>query len=248
MDFANYIESKQGTHPVVLSCPHGGFLKPRHIEDKTGGFNIPDRGSFLISKHILNVLSKENISIHYLLSKIHRCKIDFNRPPRGSEAFNQDHPSKDLANQIHDLYHRRLMDLVESCILEYGKCLFIDFHGFTKPHDDYPDIIIGNLFGNTLDIYTEEEDEEDNQIDEEYYWGYSELINELKQHFHLDDGLAITQYNIAYSGGYIIYQFYQKAYVNAIQLEISDKIREDLSLLREFISDITSAIKNCLLE
>ena len=74
------------------------------------------------------------------------------------------------------------------------------------------------------------------------YWIFSEVIKQLSQEFTLDDGLGLDIYNVAYSGGYIIYQFFQMNNVNAFQLELSKEIRFDLNLLKHFITIFTSAI------
>jgi len=241
VDITRYFEIKQGKAPLILSVPHGGFLKPKIISNKIKGFNIADRGTYLIAKGILNLLAKENIDISYILSKIHRSKIDFNRPPRGHEAFNQDASSVNLTKTLHSSYHQYLQDFTKKHISNFNKCLFIDFHGFTKPsRQDYPDIIIGNLFGNSLNIPA------DTNPKKNQHWGYSHLIEQLSKHFNLDNGLGKNEYNLAYSGGYITYQFYNKEKVNAFQLEISDDIRKDLGRLRLFIEDFIQAIKNSL--
>lgn len=89
MNFQKYFELGIGTVPVILSTPHGGFLKPKIIPDKLTGVQIADKNKFLISKGIIQVLKHNfNIDIYYILSKIHRSKIDFNRPPRALSAFN----------------------------------------------------------------------------------------------------------------------------------------------------------------
>lgn len=244
MDFNKYFEIKKGKSPIILSCPHGGFLKPPAIKDKVKGDNIADRGTYLYCKRILYLLSARNIEIYSIISKIHRSKVDFNRPSLGNEAFHQDELSSKLAKKIHSSYHHSFMELVKSVLSKYEKCLFIDLHGFTKPHDDYPDIIIGNLFGNTLNITLE--GSKNNRNEYEKYWGYSHIIQELSKHFKLDNGLKVNKYNLPYSGGYITYQFYKKENINAFQLEISDKIRENIERLSIFIRNFIKGIDICL--
>jgi len=244
VELERYFEINHGSVPIVLSCPHGGYLKPSFIDDKKKGFKIPDRGTFLIAKEILNVLRSRDLEIYSILSKIHRTKIDFNRPGRFQEAFNHQNDSFKIGRKFHSFYHTELMKLVDICITEHNKCFFIDFHGFTKPNEEYPDIIIGCLFGNTLNIYSDHQVPSKNEF--EGYWGYSHLIKELSNHFMLDNGLGKSNYNIAYAGGYITYQFYKKEMVNAIQLEVSKDIRRDLEKLNKFISAFTDSIQSCL--
>ena len=233
MNFQKYFELRIGTVPVILSTPHGGFLKPKTIPDKLTGVKIADKNKFLISKRIIQVLKQNfNIEIYYILSKIHRSKIDFNRPPRAFSAFNH---SSTEAKQIHHKYHEQIQKFYQECVDKFNKCLFIDLHGFTKPSEDYPDIIFGNLFGNTLKIQNAKK-----------LWGFTEMVDSLSKSFSLDDGLGITNFNLGYSGGYITHQFYKKKLVNAFQIEVVKHIRESRFLTKIFIESFVSAIRNCL--
>jgi len=233
LNLEKYFETNFGTVPIILSCPHGGFLRPKNIPDKLKGIKIADKNKFIISKRIIQVLfEKFGIQIYYILSKIHRSKIDFNRPPRAFAAFNH-HSSE--AKQIHYKYHKQIQKFYQECIDKFNKCLFIDLHGFTKPSEDYPDIIFGNLFGKTLKIQNSEK-----------IWGFNEMLDSLSKKFSIDDGLGITNFNLSYSGGYITHQFNKKDHVNAYQLEVAKHIRESRSLTKIFIKGFVSAIINCL--
>ncbi|MFX1340889.1 MAG: N-formylglutamate amidohydrolase [Promethearchaeota archaeon] len=240
MNLKKYIESRIGYVPIILSCPHGGFLKPTHIPNKLVGTQLADKNKYLITKKILKELQKNEIRPYYILSKIHRSKVDFNRPARAYDAFN--HRSVE-AKEIHQSYHFTLENFYKDCISNYNRCLIIDLHGFTKPHRDYPDIIFGNIFGKTLNIAN------DSGIpDSNGYWVFSDMVRELSKHFTLDDGLGITDFNLAYSGGYITHQFYKKDNVNAFQLEVAKYIRENVKLTNIFINTFVSVIINCLKE
>ncbi len=233
LNLEKYFIISKGSVPIILSCPHGGFLKPKNIPDKLKGIKIADKNKFLISKRIIQVIfEKFGIQIYYILSKIHRSKIDFNRPPRAFAAFNH-HSSE--AKLIHHKYHEQIQKFYQECVDKFNKCLFIDLHGFTKPSEDYPDIIFGNLFGKTLKIQNDKK-----------FWGFNEMVKSLSKNFSIDDGLGITDFNLSYSGGYITHQFYEKRLVNAYQLEVAKHIRESRSLTKIFINSFVSAIINCL--
>lgn len=212
--------------------------------DKTIGVNIADKVTYLTAKRILTLLKQKNIIIYYILNKIHRSKIDFNRPPKATNALNQNATNVSIAREIHNFYHQKLQNLTNKCIELFNKCLFIDFHGFTKPHPEYPDIIIGNIFGNTLNI----KKRKNNILNRRNhrYWGYSHIIKQLRKHFTLDDGLGLNNYNLAYSGGYITHQFYKKKHINAIQLEVAKYIRKNPKFLRKFVSDFVKGIEKTL--
>jgi len=228
-----YFDVGLGKVPIVLSCPHGGYKKPKNIPDRLNGVQIPDKNTYVLAKRIIQVLKEKNINIFYILSKIHRKKVDLNRPPRSFVAFEQ---SSNEAREIHQYYHMKIQDLAQKCLDIYNKCLFIDLHGFTKPHGDYPDIILGNIFGNSLVI---------KQKDEEF-WGFSSILTELIKEFKVDDGLGFSDYNLAYSGGYITYQFYKRENINAFQIEVAKTIRQNLSLTKNFIKNLTNGIENSL--
>jgi len=234
LNFKRYIYTGKGNIPVVLSCPHGGFLKPLSIPTRKKGISKPDKNTYFLSKLILFKLKKENLNLYYVFSKIHRSKIDFNRPPRTAVAFEKS--SKDAA-ALHSYYHELILSYADECVEKFGKCLFVDLHGFTKPYKEYPDIIFGNLFGKTLNLSNCSEKPKDYD-----YWGFYQLKQVLEQHFSLDDGLAIKDQLLAYSGGYITYRFLNKRLTNALQLEIAKEVRTDFSLLNLFANSFCRAI------
>jgi N-formylglutamate amidohydrolase len=234
MLLSKYFEIAKGTIPIILSCPHGGFKKPKMIPDKTEGYKIPDVNTYFIAKQIINVLNNENLHLYYILNKIHRKKIDLNRPPCSNSAFNQ---SSLEARNIHHAFHEQLANFSHECIEKFDKALIVDFHGFTRPYNEYPDIILGHVFGKTLDIMLGSDKQNC-----ERFWGCSQLYNSLSKTFTVDDGLATTDFNIAYSGGYITHKFYNSAKINAIQIEVAKYIRLDSPLTISFINCIVTAI------
>jgi N-formylglutamate amidohydrolase len=239
MKISKYFEIGKGTVPIILSCPHGGYKEPKRVPDKIMGTQTPDRNTFFIAKQILWELYNRDIHLYYILNKIHRSKVDVNRPPRSKLAFN--HSSIEAKN-IHQQYHDQLLNFSQECVLNFNKALVIDLHGFTKPFPEYPDVIFGNIFGKTLKILQNPQEENCDK-----YWGCSELYNEISKSFTLDDGLALSDINIAYSGGYITHRFYNVEKVNAIQLEIAKYIRLDQNLAQNFITTIVEGISKILI-
>ncbi|TFG16555.1 MAG: hypothetical protein EU531_06085 [Promethearchaeota archaeon] len=238
MKLSKYFEIGKGSIPVILSCPHGGYKKPKKIPNKAFGVQTPDRNTYFIAKQILWELKSRGIYIYYILNKIHRSKVDLNRPPRSSLAFDK---SSIEAKNIHQLFHDQLINFSQECVQKYNKALVIDFHGFTKPYTEYPDIIFGNIFGKTLQIL------ENPQVENcDKYWGCSQLYNEIAQSFTLDDGLALSDINIAYSGGYITHQFYNIPKVNAIQLEVAKFIRMEQNSTHKFIQSFVNGISKII--
>ena len=234
MDLSRYFEVEKGNTPVILSCPHGGYKKPKKIPSKSAGVKIADKNTFFIAKLIINLLKIKNIDIYYILSKLHRSKIDLNRPPHSKSAINL---SSTEAQNIFRAYHDQLNNFAQECVSKHNRVLIIDFHGFTKPYNGYPDVIFGHIFGKTLDLL-----ENSKAQDCDRYWGCAQLKDEISKSFFLDDGLALTDFNLSYSGGYITHQFYNRSNVSAIQIEVAKKIRLDFDRTNILVKAIASAI------
>jgi N-formylglutamate amidohydrolase len=226
MDFSRYFEFAKGNTPVILSCPHGGYKKPKRIPDKTVGPRIPDKNTYFIAKLIISLLKVKNIRIFYILNKIHRSKVDLNRPSQSESSFN---PTSIEAKTIYHSYQEILNDFAQECVSKYGRALIIDFHGYTKP------------YRKTLDLL-----EDSNKQDCKKYWGCSQLQTEISKYFKMDDGLALTEHNLSYSGGYITQQFFKKRQINALQIEVAKSIRLDFQLTETLVKAITNAIVNLI--
>ncbi|MHA2288774.1 MAG: hypothetical protein ACXABG_08300 [Promethearchaeota archaeon] len=240
MDFRKYFEVAEGNAPVILSCPHGGYKKPKGIPDKPRGPRIADKNTYFISKLIINLLKKMDINIYYILNKIHRSKLDLNRPPLSSSAFDK---SSMEANGIFHAFHDQLIKFSQECLSQFDKALVIDFHGFTRPYQHYPDIIFGHIFGKTLDLL------HDTTSDAcEKYWGCHHLEKEISKEFSIDNGFAESEHSLAYSGGYITHQFLKTNNINTIQIEVAKYIRTDASLTIKLVNAIATAINKSISE
>jgi len=236
MDLGRYFEFSKGDVPVILSCPHGGYKKPKRIPDKTVGPRIADKNTYFIAKLIINLLKARKIRIFYILNKIHRSKVDLNRPSQSESSFN---PASIEAKTIFHSYQEILNDYAQECVLNHGRALVIDFHGYTKPYREYPDVIFGHIFGKTLDLL-----EDSNKQGCKKYWGCSQLQTEISKYFKMDDGLDLTEHNLSYSGGYITQQFFKKSQINALQIEVAKSIRLDVKLTETLVKAITDAVVN----
>lgn len=234
MDFRKYFEFAKGSVPVILSCPHGGYKKPKRIPDKINGPMIADKNTYFIAKLIINLLKKKGVDIYYILNKIHRSKVDLNRPPHSSSAFNK---TSTEANNVFHAFHDQLNKVSQECLVQFGKALVIDFHGFTRPYKKYPDIIFGHIFGKTLDLVQDTKAKAC-----EKFWGCYQLEEEISKHFSIDNGFVESEFSLAYSGGYITHQFYNIKQVNTIQVEIAKNIRMDSSLTIKLVKAFTTAI------
>lgn len=177
------------------------------------------------------------MDIYYVLSKMHRSKVDLNRPPKTKVAYDLSSP---LAGEFFSAFHEHLDKSVEECIKKFGKCVFIDLHGFTKPHKAYPDIIFGIVFGKTLKVKLSSTSQSN-----ERFWGFEGIKAELSKHFTLDDGLGFNKYNLSYSGGYITSKYHDKDKINALQIEVAKYIRLNDSLCKQFVNSLVIGMIKC---
>ena len=134
VNIKDYFEYKRGTIPLIISVPHGGSFKVENIPDRTSGIYGIDRETmslaFELIKNINKVFqfnSKDIKSPSYIISKVERLKIDFNR--KESEAF---HAKSSLAKKIYKFYHSKISDLITYNLNEFQQSLLIDIHGFEK--------------------------------------------------------------------------------------------------------------------
>ncbi len=130
----DYVECKRGTIPLIFSVPHGGTNKFDNIPDRMSGIYGVDKDTVgltidLIQKinELFQLASKDTRTPSYLISKIQRAKIDFNR--KESEAY---FLKSSLAKRIYRSYHNKIYRLINYNINNFGRSLLIDIHGFEK--------------------------------------------------------------------------------------------------------------------
>ncbi|TXT62658.1 MAG: hypothetical protein BAJALOKI1v1_880007 [Promethearchaeota archaeon] len=131
-DLEKYILFQKGTLPLIVSIPHGGTVKLEDIPRRENGVTGIDKGTIELGKDLITNLEqkihkKQGITehIYYIISKIHRSRIDLNRPAK--EAY---HPEAILGCKLYHLYHNKLQEYVVESIKIYGTALLLDIHGF----------------------------------------------------------------------------------------------------------------------
>jgi N-formylglutamate amidohydrolase len=134
VNIKDYFDHKRGNIPLIFSVPHGGSLKVENIPDRTSGIYGVDKETvslaFDLIENIYKVFqsnSKDIKSPSYIISKVERLKIDFNR--KESEAF---HIKSNLAKEIYQFYHSKINELISYNINEFKRSLLVDIHGFEK--------------------------------------------------------------------------------------------------------------------
>lgn len=129
-----YIEFQKGSIPLLISVPHGGILKHNKIPTRKEGVLGTDKGTIELAFKLINRIEKlfrSNYSSQktpsYIISHIHRCKIDLNR--KESKAYDS---NSILAYNIYQYYHKKIKELIEYNIKSFNHSLLIDIHGFEK--------------------------------------------------------------------------------------------------------------------
>ena len=119
----NYIEYLPGNLPVVISSPHGGYLKPAEIKDRTYGVLGQDSNSqeyTLETSHYLLRLTGRRP--HVIINRLYRKKLDANREIK--EACQGDK----LSEQAWAEYHKFITDAKAWVTARCGKGHYFDFH------------------------------------------------------------------------------------------------------------------------
>ena len=75
-----YIEYHSGSLPIILSAPHGGWLDPTEIPDRTQGITEIDTNTYQLTKTIMDTLAARfGGKPHVILCLLKRLKLDVNR-------------------------------------------------------------------------------------------------------------------------------------------------------------------------
>jgi len=231
VDIKDYIEYNRGSIPLIISVPHGGTTKCDHIPRRTNGIHGIDKDTIKLARELIEKI--KNIfkfkSPSYIISKIHRVKIDFNR--NSSEAFNQE---SELAKKIYHFYHNKIKELILYNLETFNSSLLIDIHGFEK--DKRPkgfrdvELILGTK--NLKSLYPNSIPKRD--------WGKNLRGKIVKKYNNLNIAIAPGHHlrrEFVLTGGYITTKYGASHFKNSqtIQIEFSDKIRLYDENLRDIV-------------
>lgn len=221
VDIKDYIEYNRGSIPLIISVPHGGETKCDHIPRRTNGIHGIDKDTIKLARELIekikNIFKFKTPS--YIISKIHRAKIDFNR--NSSEAFD---PESDLAKKIYHFYHHKIEESILYNLETFNSSMLIDIHGFEK--DKRPkgfrdvELILGT--NNLESLYPNSIHKRD--------WGKNFRGKIVKRFNNLNIAIAPGHHlrrEFVLTGGYITTKYGASHIKNSqtIQIEFSDKIR-----------------------
>ena len=120
----NYIEYHAGDLPIIVSAPHGGYLAPTSIPDRTFGTTVRDSRTEELAYEIdsaVQVLFGGHP--HIIINKLARIKLDANREIVEAAQGNPD--AETAWYEFHDF----IQAAKDSSQADYGTALYIDLHG-----------------------------------------------------------------------------------------------------------------------
>ena len=221
VDIKDCIEYYRGSIPLIISVPHGGTTICDNIPRRTNGIHGIDKDTIKLACELIEMIKKVfNFKTpSYIISKIHREKIDFNRS--SYEAFDQE---SELAKDIYHFYHNKIEELILYNLETFNRSMLIDIHGFEK--DKRPkgfrdvELILGT--NNLETLYPNSIPKRD--------WGKNLRGKIVKKFNNLNIAIAPGHHlrrEFVLTGGYITTKYGASHIKNSqtIQIEFSDKIR-----------------------
>jgi hypothetical protein len=120
-----FIEYVRGNLPIIISVPHGGYLRPSTIPNRVlGTTGHQDTKTQELAREIIEQFRKQTGRVpHVIINRLHRDKLDANR-----ELFDaaQDDP---IASEAWNEFHGFIDKAEEHVQQEFGRGLYIDLHG-----------------------------------------------------------------------------------------------------------------------
>lgn len=159
----NYIEYIPGTLPIIISVPHGGYLEPESIPDRTCGDAVYTNDAYTqeLSRNIItSVYEQFGCYPHVVINHLHRSKLDANRNLFEGACGN------DSAVLAWNDFNRFLDSAAAQVISIYGRGFYIDLHGHGHPIQR---LELGYL------LYTEELQLDDALLNDDPYLSYSSI-------------------------------------------------------------------------
>ena len=118
-----YIEYIAGDLPIIISAPHGGYLKPDEIPDRTWGTLAIDTRSQEYAREVADYIYQlTDHRPHVIINRLHRKKLDANRDlPEAAQGH-------EWAEQAWREYHAFIDAAKNAVVAQHGQGLYLDFH------------------------------------------------------------------------------------------------------------------------
>ncbi len=119
----HYIEYIAGNLPIIISAPHGGYLKPSEIPDRTWGSMGHDYRSQEYTREVANYITEITGRYpHVIINHLHRSKLDANRDLNEAAQGNQ------WAEQAWYEFHAFIDDAEAASVMQCDQGHYFDFH------------------------------------------------------------------------------------------------------------------------
>ena len=123
----DYLIHGKGGFNVIVSAPHGGGIRPISIPTRKHGTKSMDTYTRRLTDSILHW--GMNYNAHYVISDIHRSKVDLNRNIEDGAQGNS------KAEKIWNEWNSYLSLYKEEVLEDWGKGLYVDIHSQSKTDD-----------------------------------------------------------------------------------------------------------------
>jgi len=125
-DSTGFVRYMAGDLPIVLSAPHGGYLRPDSIPDRdcSGCVYAQDQFTLDITEDMYDAFFEQTGCYpHVIINELHRIKFDANRDIAEAADGNP------LVEKAWRAYHRFIDQAKDDISLDYDRGLFLDIHG-----------------------------------------------------------------------------------------------------------------------
>jgi len=120
----DYVEYIAGDLPIIFSAPHGGYLEPEEIPDRTWGTTVMDLYTLEMARAVFDAVHDYTGRYpHVIISHLRRTKLDPNRDITEAAQGNQ------YAEQAWHEYHGFIDSAKADVTREFGKGFYVDLHG-----------------------------------------------------------------------------------------------------------------------
>jgi len=126
----NYLRYSTGNNNIILTAPHGGNLKPTDIPRRKYGRMVRDTYTNYITDKMINYFSQKPF---YIISDIHRSRVDLNRGIVEGAQNNKD------AVSIWTKWDMLLNAYCNGAKRQFNNALYIDIHS----HNDSDEFHLG---------------------------------------------------------------------------------------------------------
>lgn len=230
--------------PVIISVPHDGLLSSSlsgFFTERRIGHRVRDRSVWPVAKDVLT-----SALAHAVYGLMPRALIDYNRAwPEGINYYpltqKETHTALDDARLVkpYHHYHRTIDRLVSASIQKFGgnRVLLLDLHGFKNQPAYAPeggfDLILGT--GNRTSIHHGEVDV-----------ALAQFMTNRGYRVFLPQDTAVGPVEDSYSADYTTRHHSEKHAVNAIQIEIAARFREQnaYAMGRKLSNDLAEFISS----